>query len=174
MPSLRFSQVLDVGCGTGAGGTAAASLLDRPPGLLGIDRLGWTLEEAAFTYRHFGLRHRVQRVDLRRPRIHPDAATLVVAAYTINELDEDTRAFTLEWLCQTLQPGSALLIVEPIAKTVTPWWSEWATALRPMRAREDEWRFATPLPNRLRLMDKAAGLDHQVRKARTLWIPPSA
>jgi len=40
----------------------------------------------------------------------------------------------------------------------------------PGGAREDEWRFAAELPERMRLLDRAAGLDHAVLTARSLWL----
>lgn len=174
LESLTLERVLDFGCGTGAGGAAVGSLIQPPPSVLGIDRLGWALDEAAFTYRYFGLRHRLQCADVGRSGARAAAGGLVVAAYTINELDVETRREVLERLCRNRTPRSALLIVEPIAKTVTPWWNEWSSALAPLGAREQEWRFSDPLPARLRLMDRAAGLDHQVRKARSLWVAPTS
>ncbi|MGE5815929.1 MAG: methyltransferase domain-containing protein [Acidobacteriota bacterium] len=172
VPSTHLPRVLDLGCGTGAGGAAVASLMVQPVVVTGIDRLGWTLEEAAFTYRHFNLRHRVQRGDVGRPRVRIEPRALVVAAYTVNELDAETRASLLEWFCSNLEPSSGLLIVEPISKAVTPWWSEWSAALQALGGQERQWLFDEPLPQRLRQMDRAAGLNHQVRKARTLWIAP--
>ena len=171
---LTIERVVDLGCGTGAGGAAVGSLIRPLPSVLGIDRLGWPLDEAAFTYGHFGLRHRVVRADVGRPAGRSDAGALIVAAYTINELDGATRLAVLERLSRHRTLRSALLVVEPIAKTVTPWWNEWRSALAPLGAREQEWRFSDPLPPRLRLMDRAAGLDHQVRKARSLWIAPNS
>lgn len=167
-----LERLVDLGCGTGAAGAAVGSLIEERPSVTGIDRQGWTLAEAAFTYRHFGVPHRVVRGDVRRPRISVRPGTLIIAAYTLNEIDPAGRRPLLDWLGSALTPGSALLIAEPIAKGVTPWWSEWSGALRPLGAQEHEWRFTDPLPPRLRQMDRAAGLDHQVRKARSLWIPP--
>lgn len=174
LSAVRTTHLLDLGCGTGAGGAAVASLANRPPFVTGVDRLGWTLEEAAFTYRHFGLRHRVQRGDVGCPRVRMEPATFVLAAYTLNELDVNRRTQLREWLSSHLTRHSSLLVVEPISRAVTPWWDEWTVALEASGAVSREWLFGDPLPPRLRLMDRAAGLDHQVRKARSLWIPPRA
>lgn len=170
--SAGFSHLVDLGCGTGSGGAAVGSLADAGVTVLGVDRQGWTLQEAAFTYRHFGLRHRVARGDVRHPTVRVPPRTLLIAAYTINELDEPGRQALLEWLCDTLKPETGLLVVEPIARGITPWWGGWAAALEAFGVGQHEWRFSDPLPYRLRQTDRAAGLDHQVRTARTLWIPP--
>jgi SAM-dependent methyltransferase len=171
IPSMRLARLLDVGCGTGAGGAAVAGLMDGRVSVTGVDRSGWTLGEASFTYRHFGLRHRVHRGDATRVRVS-QSDTLILAAYTINELDRDARATLLEGLCSSLPASSALLVVEPIAKAVTPWWKQWSSTLQPLGAEERQWLFDEPLPPLLRQMDRAAGLNHQVRKARTLWLRP--
>jgi SAM-dependent methyltransferase len=169
-----LSQVVDLGCGTGAAGAAVASALTSAPHVLGIDRQGWTLEEAAFTYRHFGLAHRIIRSDARVLQVRRPSDTLVLAAYVVNELDNAARDVLLESLMVAAKAGAALLVVEPIARSIAPWWNGWSAALRELDVREDEWRFSDPLPQALRRMDRAAGLDHAQRKARTFWIPPRA
>ena len=168
--AATISTVVDLGCGTGSAGAAVAGVFASSPNILGIDRQGWTLEEAALTYRHFGLRHRVMRGDARQVRVRRAPGTLIVAAYLVNELDDQARDALLEWLSGLVDGGAALLVVEPIARSVAPWWNEWSTALRRFGARDDEWRFTDPLPQPLRRMDRAAGLNHQARKARTIWI----
>ncbi len=65
-----------------------------------------------------------------------------------------------------------MLIVEPIARGVAPWWRDWAAAFRCEGGRADEWRFTEPLPESLRALDRAAGLDHHEQTARSLSIVP--
>jgi SAM-dependent methyltransferase len=172
LDNAALERITDLGCGTGAAGAAIGSVIPSRPFVVGIDRQGWTLEEAAFTYRHFGLRHRVLRGDARRLDLRRPTPSLMVAAYTINELDDAARAGLLESLRGALHKGLALLVVEPIARSVTPWWNEWRSALAPLGARDDDWRLTDPLPEPLRRWDRAAGLDHRERKARSLWIAP--
>jgi hypothetical protein len=172
--AAELPRLLDLGCGSGAAGAAVGGLFERRPFVIGIDRQGWPLQEAAHTYHHFGLRHRLVRGDIRSPRVTVGPGTLILAAYALNEVDNKGRPTLLEWFRSAASAGASLLVVEPIAKGVTPWWREWSSALRPLGAREDEWRLTDPLPYPLRQMDRAAGLDHSVRKARTLWISPDS
>jgi hypothetical protein len=48
--------VVDLGCGTGVAGAAVSTSVTPPLPVLGIDVHPWTLEEARFTYRAFGIR----------------------------------------------------------------------------------------------------------------------
>jgi hypothetical protein len=63
-----------------------------------------------------------------------------------------------------------VLIVEPIARTVTPWWDAAAARVLAAGGRADEWRFEVDLPPMLKLFDTAAGLNHRELTARTLFI----
>ena len=83
------STILDLGCGTGVAGAAWVLESDPPPKLIGIDRNPWALEESRWTYQSLGVRGVTRNADLRALTIPPNAA--VVAAFTINELDPDTR-----------------------------------------------------------------------------------
>src|SRR5947209_3100272 len=77
--------VVDLGCGTGAAGTAWAAAF--PPGseppVIAIDRNAWAAAEARETYRTFGLRARVRVGDALRMELPQRAA--VVVAFTANE-----------------------------------------------------------------------------------------
>ena len=60
-------------------------------------------------------------------------------------------------------------IIEPIARSVTPWWAEWCETIGG-GARVDEWRFRADLPAIVEKLDRAAGLNHRELSARSLWI----
>jgi hypothetical protein len=62
-----------------------------------------------------------------------------------------------------------VLVIEPIARGVTPWWDRTAARIAAAGGRADEWRFPVDLPRPLRLLDKAAGLDHRELTARSLY-----
>ena len=168
---LRADRLVDLGCGTGAAGAALAIAAGGVTEIVGVDRERWALREAELTYRHFSLRCRTVHASVQRARIPRGAA--VLAAYAINELDDAGRTRLQETLTSAVRAGSALLVVEPIARTVAPWWRAWDSAFRPFGARSDEWRFSDPLPERVRAFDKAAGLDHREQTARSLWVPES-
>jgi hypothetical protein len=64
-----------------------------------------------------------------------------------------------------------VLIVEPIARGVAPWWEELSARASAHRGVAREWRIAAVLPPMVALLDRAAGLDHRVLTARTLYLP---
>ena len=74
-------------------------------------------------------------------------------------------------MLRAAERGAPVLSVEPIAKKLSPWWEEWADSFTAAGGRSDEWRFPVDLPERLALMDKAAGLNHRELTGRSLWSP---
>jgi hypothetical protein len=163
------AAIVDLGCGTGVAGAAWALCAGGGPFVTGVDRHPWAVAEARWTYRTLGLRGQARSGDLNRvPAVAARGA--VVAAYALNELPEVARARVEEQLLAAAARQARLLIVEPIARAVTPWWD--ATAARVLAAggRADEWRFEVDLPPMLKLFDTAAGLNHRELTARTLFI----
>jgi hypothetical protein len=161
--------LVDLGCGTGASGAGWASAAERPPRVLGIDRHPWALLEADRTYRAFGLRARTERADAAAsPAV---ASGAVLAAFALNELPAAARDALLTRLLARRAPGDCLLVVEPIARFVTPWWNRWRDAVVAAGGRDDEWRFAIGLPPIVAKLDRAAGLNHRELTARSLWLP---
>jgi hypothetical protein len=63
------------------------------------------------------------------------------------------------------------LILEPIARSVAPWWDTLARRIVASGGRADEWRFQVDLPPLIRLFDKAAGLHHDELTVRSLYLP---
>jgi hypothetical protein len=167
----EVKRVVDLGCGTGAAGSAWAMSCpaDRRPALLGLDRHPWAVAEAAWTYRTLGLRGRAVRRDLLRVRL-PGRESGIVAAYTANEIEETARVALLERLLEAAARGAHVLIVEPISGRITPWWTEWRDAVRRAGGRADEWRFESNLPKLVSRLDRAAGLDHREATAKSLWV----
>ena len=159
--------ILDLGCGTGAAGAAWALECVPPAKVEGIDASGWAAGEARWSYGRLGLRGDARRADVGRAAVGGwDAA--VVAAFTVNELDDATRG---DLKTRLLARAGPILIVEPLAKGAAPWWGEWRAAFENAGGRADEWRFAADLPQGLRMLDRAAGLDHRQLTARSLWMP---
>jgi hypothetical protein len=163
------STILDLGCGTGVAGAAWALAAGGTPAITGIDRHPWAVDEARWAYRQLRLHGRARRGDLRRIPPVPRGGA-IVAAYVLNELPADLRAAIDARLFEEAARGARVLIVEPIARAVTPWWDEFAVRVAAAGGRTDEWRFPVDLPPRLRLLDKAAGLDHRELTARTAYL----
>jgi hypothetical protein len=162
-------HILDVGCGAGASGAAWASLLAPPPALTGIDAHPWALAEAAFTYRALGLHGETRRGDAGRLQV-PRSVDAVVAGWVMNELSEPARDHVKTQLLDAGARGAQVLVIEPIATRLSPWWSEWARAFEAAGGRSDEWRFDASLPDLLGRFDRAAGLRHDTLTARSLLL----
>jgi hypothetical protein len=144
--------------------------MEPAPRITGIDRNPWAAAEARWTYGLFGLEGTGKALDINSFRLPGNTA--LVAAFILNELPEDARD---RWKQSILgaERRSPVLVVEPIAKRLSPWWDEWASDFTSAGGRSDEWRFAVVLPERLALMDKAAGLNHRELTGRSLWLSHS-
>jgi SAM-dependent methyltransferase len=161
--------LLDLGCGTGTAGAAWALECSPPARVDGIDTSGWALAEARWTLQRFGLRGEVSRGDASSAAL-PEPPGGVIAAFTVNELHDGARAALLPRLLAAAEAGSPVLIVEPIARRVSPWWPEWARAFAAGSGREDEWRLRPVPPPTLSLLAKAAGLDARELTGRSLSL----
>jgi SAM-dependent methyltransferase len=163
------ASLVDVGCGTGTAGAAWALRGARHARLSGIDRNRWAVDEARWTYHALGLRGTTHTGDLRRlPAI--DSSSGVIAAYLLNEVPDELRQAIAAWLLDAGDRGAAVLIIEPIARTVSPWWDDVASRFVRAGGRADEWRFAVTLPPLLEKFDRAAGLRHGELTCRTIAV----
>jgi methyltransferase family protein len=162
-------RLVDLGCGTGAAGAAWAARLPVPSGIVGIDRHPWALAEAARTYTEFGLRHRTRQADVGHAAL-PTPPCALVLAFAVNELTAASREALLPRLLDRAARGDAILVVEPIARSILPWWTGWARAFADAGGRSDEWRFPLQLPDIVAKLDRAAGLDHRELTGRSLWL----
>lgn len=165
----RITQLFDCGCGTGAAGAAWATALPASPRVIAVDAHPWAVAEAAFTYRHFAVDADVRRGDLARITI-PRSVDAIVAGWVMNELAPDVRDQLLPRLLSAAASGCRVLIVEPIARRVSPWWPAWADAFIAAGGRADEWKFRITLPELVRRLDRASGMRHDELKARSLYV----
>lgn len=165
--------IADLGCGTGVAGAAWALEAGGRAAVEGVDRNGWTVEEARFTFARLGVRGRAVRGDLAAARL-PGRRGAVVLALAANELADGARDALFARLLDAHRAGASVLVVEPIARGVAPWWPRWAETVTLAGGRVDEWRFRTPLPPRLALLDRAAGLDHRELTARSSYLSGAA
>ena len=161
--------ILDLGCGLGVAGAAWALEAGGVPQVDGVDQNPWAVEEARWTLKTLGLQGRARRGDLLSGRF-PGNDGAVVAAFTVNELDAPTRSRLLRTLLSTHERGARILVVEPIAKPVTPFWDEWSAAFLAQGGRADEWRFPADLPPEIESLDRGAGLEHRELTARTVSL----
>ena len=63
-----------------------------------------------------------------------------------------------------------MLVVEPLAKSIVPWWERWTAAFERAGGRADEWRWRVDLPAIVLKLDRAVGLDHREITGRSLWL----
>ena len=169
LDSAHFTHLLDLGCGTGAAG-AAWALEAGGPRVFGVDRHPWAVAEANWSYRQLSIEGRALQLDARRAKIDAHRDGAVIAAYAINELPDADRSGTLGRLLSAARGGAHVLIVEPVARRLTPWWGAWQTAFLNAGGRSDAWRCPAELPARQRDLASAAGLDPRELTARSLYL----
>jgi len=159
---------LDLGCGTGAAG-AAWALATGDGRVEGFDINPWAAREARWTYGAIGVQGATHRVPMDQVRWQKGAAD-IIAAFVLNELADDAREAVRPVLFQAARDGHRVLIVEPIARGAARWWADWHRETLIEGGRADEWRFRVDLPELLRRLDRAAGLDHRELTARSLAL----
>jgi SAM-dependent methyltransferase len=162
--------ILDLGCGTGAAGAAWAIAAGGSSTVTGVDRHRWAAAEARWTYHELGLRGQARAGDATRVG-RAGAGTAIVAAYLLNELSPESRQRLESELLTAAAHGARVLVLEPIATTISPWWRETATRIIAAGGRADEWHFETDLPPRTALLGKGAGLNSRELKVRSLYVP---
>ena len=165
----RGGPLVDLGCGTGAAGAAWGSASSTPPEVIGVDRHPWAVAEAAKTYRAFHFSSRTRRADIASAAL-PKGPASIVAAFTLNEMDDAARDTLMKRLVERAGKGDRLLIVEPIAGVVARWWNGWRAQIEAAGGRGDEWRFRVDLPPIVAKLDRAAGLNHRELTGRSLLI----
>ncbi len=164
-------RVHDLGCGTGASGVGFVQGCGGALEVHGLDRSGWALSEARHTFAQFGVAGRTRRAAIPEalPKLRPGDA--VVAGWSANELEADARARLLDFLMEAVRGGNPIVLIEPLAKRIAPWWPTFARALVAYGVRDVEIRFEPPLPRWIERLDEASGLDHRELRARALLWP---
>jgi predicted RNA methylase len=158
--------VVDLGCGTGVAGAAAAVSQSPPLSVIGFDTHPWTLDEARFTYKAFGLKSDVRRAHAAKTRFPADTS-VIVAAFLVNELTDEDRAMLLNAIKKA---DTHVLIVEPISQRISPWWDQWSTEFGKMGGRADVWKARVDIPPLVKRLAKAAGLRPDMLTARSLFV----
>jgi SAM-dependent methyltransferase len=161
------TRIVDLGAGSGAiGAGAALALAPETPALLALDRSGFALAEARRTFAAFGLRGETERALLPAGMPRLARGDLAVAGWFLNECDDAARERVLRALERGLGAGASVLVLEPLAGRVVPWWDEVASRLtaRGLATGSIRWRMERPVW--IAQMDKAARLDHRELGAR--------
>jgi hypothetical protein len=159
-------------------GAAFALRANHGVEVVGVDTDPWALAEARWNWEQLGIRGRVVRSDMVSAlgRIGPEMdrragrPTLVVLGWSLNELPASGRLDLLRVLTPLVERHASLVVVEPIARTPTPWWDDWVLAFGSHGTRADEWRLSASLPEPLRALDEAAGFDRSVLTAKSLYV----
>jgi len=170
--AISPGTVVDLGCGTGVAGAAIALATVPPSRVLGFDTHPWTIDEARFTYKAFGLDFDVRRAPVARARF-PKDTSIVVAAFVVNELNQPDRTELLKNLIGNREQGTwhrRVLIVEPISQRISPWWNEWAAGFARVGGRADTWKARIDVPPLVRRLAKASGLRPEMLTARSLFV----
>jgi hypothetical protein len=94
----------------------------------------------------------------------------ILAAFAVNEVRDEARDPLLQLLFERAGRGDRVLVVEPLAGFVAPWWQGWQVAVERAGGRADEWRFRVALPPLVAKLDRAAGLNHRELTGRSLWF----
>jgi SAM-dependent methyltransferase len=176
-PLGAAERVVDLGCGTGASGAAAALALaadGRAARVLGVDRSGFALGEARRTLAALGVRGSLRRGALPAALPPLGAGDVALSAWCANELSDAERDALLDALVRGAERGAAVVVVEPLATGAAPWWPRFVGALGPLGGSAREARVRIPLPPFLARLDRAAGLDHRELGARLLCVPPAS
>jgi len=163
------SSIVDLGCGTGAAGAAWALASNSTPSLVAIDRHPWAVTEARWTLAQLGLKGQARQGDIERLR-GVRSGEDVIAAYTLNELSDTARGRIVEQLCEHARGGARVLILEPLALGVVPWWSDVTERVVALGGRADEWKLTVDVPPIVSLLGKAAGLSYRELRFRTLFL----
>lgn len=170
----KIDTIVDLGCGTGVAGAALALALPDATRLEGVDLHPWAVDETRWTWRTLGLSGTARRGPLEQrlaalagSRAALDA-TAIVCGWSLNELPNPKRTLAIDALMDLASRGAAVLIVEPVARRLVPWWEAFATRAVAAGGRSDEWRFPPALPPALADLDEAAGFSREALSARSV------
>jgi SAM-dependent methyltransferase len=163
-----LARVVDLGAGTGAVG-AALALAAGGAEVLALDRSAWALGEARHTFAAFAVSGRTRRVELPAGVPRLSTSDLVAAGWLLNEGGPALRARLGGVFARALREGARVLVLEPLARGVSPWWDDFAAELAPAGAASALMKWTIERPDWIARLDAAAGLDHREIGARVLW-----
>jgi hypothetical protein len=165
---LGPGPIVDLGCGTGAAGAAWIVASGFTSTVIGIDRHPWAVSEARWTYGQLGVTGLARRGDIERQRASRSGEN-AIAAYTLNELSDAGRERVEHQLIERTRRGGCVLIMEPLARGVAPWWADMARRMAALGGRTDEWKLTVDVPPIVRLLGTAAGLNYRELRFQTIF-----
>ena len=166
-------RIVDVGAGTGAVGAAVSLATSHAP-VLALDRSAWALAEARQSFRLLGTPGRTRRALLPAGLPRLGKGDLVTAGYVLNELPPAAREQLTAALSRALGAGARLLVLEPLARGISPWWDDCVRRLAAAGAEPALFKWRIERPAWIERLDDASGLDHREIGARVLWGPAGA
>jgi hypothetical protein len=161
--------IVDLGCGTGAAGASWSLAAGSTSTIIGVDRHPWAVAEARWTLAQLGLRGVAKQGDIERLRPARTGES-AIAAYTLNELADGARQRVEQQLLERARRGGRVLILEPLARAVVPWWDDLAQRLTALGGRTDEWKVTVEVPPIARELGRAAGLNYRELRFQTLSL----
>lgn len=173
-------SIVDLGCGTGVCGAALAVTAGPAASVTGIDLNHWALDETQRNWRELEVRGRTKRAnmvaelttlaqcasDARRTR----RQTALIFGWSLNELDAVNREHALGSIAEMAANGTRVLVIEPVAGRLVPWFTEWSARCQQSGARVNQWRFEEPLPAALAELDREAGFNRDGLTARSVAL----
>jgi hypothetical protein len=161
------ARIVDLGCGTGVVGAACSLACAGAPTVVGLDRHPWAVDETRRTYRDLDLSGQARLSDLARLPATTEG-DIIAAGYLLNELPETHRRRAEDYLLRAAAGGAHVLVIEPLARGVAPWWDATAARFAAVGGRAQEWRLTPAVPDIVATLGKAAGLSYRELRFRTL------
>ena len=180
LPMLKkpARSVLDLGCGTGMAGVAFCAGMTTEKiyrQVIGIDQSADYLREAQHNYRVFEkayqFRGSVKKSNIEKAPL-PESGDTILISFCVNELTPTRQNEMCQELLKKAHQNKTVLIVEPLAERLTPFWTSWKDAFLKVGGRCDTWRFQRNnyVPDFLQELSLAAGLGDEELLAKSLFL----
>lgn len=165
-----FQRLIDIGCNTGVAGLTLCAQLPTITSYIGLEPQRWAAKKA----KQFQLACAIPGKIFSGTGLtwQPQKGDLILLSFVLNEMTESQRKVLHSKLLHHLEKGAGILIIEPIARHITPWWDSWLQSFLPWSYSQANLQKAWPVqtPQMWFESHHGAGFHHQRWKARSLWI----